>query len=177
MKFAETSIAGAFVIDPEPIEDERGAFARIFCETEFSAHGLQSTFPQWSISRNTRRHTLRGMHYSIGPHAETKLVRATRGTVFDVIVDLRQDSPTYLRWFGATLDARSDTAVYIPAGVAHGFQTLSDDSEVTYHIHPSYVKDAGRGVRWDDAAFGIAWPDAAERIMSPRDAGYPDYRP
>lgn len=177
MKFTETSIAGAFVIDPEPIEDERGAFARIFCEKEFGAQGLLTYFPQWSISRNTRRHTLRGMHYSVGPHAETKLVRATRGAVFDVMIDLRQDSPTYLTWFGATLDARSGTAVYIPAGIAHGFQTLTDDSEVIYHIHPSFVEGAGRGVRWDDPTFGVAWPDAGERILSPRDAAYPDYQP
>jgi dTDP-4-dehydrorhamnose 3,5-epimerase len=177
VKFVETSIAGAFVIAPEPIEDERGAFARIFCQKEFAARGLLTHFAQWSISTNTRRGTLRGMHYSVGPHAETKLVRPTRGAIFDAIVDLRPDSPTYLTWFGATLTATEGRALYIPAGVAHGFQTLVDETEVTYHIDPSFEAGAGRGVRWNDPAFAIAWPDAAERILSARDAAYPDYQP
>ena len=177
MKFAETSIAGALLVVPEPAEDERGAFARIFCQQEFAAHGLLTHFAQWSISTNKLRNTLRGMHYSVGPHAETKLVRPTRGAIFDVLVDIRPDSLTYLTWFGATLTAAEGRALYIPPGVAHGFQTLADDTEVTYHIDPAFDAGAGRGVRWDDPAFGIAWPEAAERILSARDAGYPDYLP
>ncbi len=175
MKFVETSVSGAFVVEPEPISDERGAFARVFCEQEFGALGLNTNFPQWSVSRNTRKNTLRGMHYSVGPHAETKLVRATRGSAYDVIIDLRQDSPTYLRWFAVTLEAQSGRAIYIPRGVAHGFQTLTDDCDILYHIHPSFVAEAGRGVRWNDPAFGVAWPDADQRIVSPRDASYPDF--
>jgi dTDP-4-dehydrorhamnose 3,5-epimerase len=176
VRLIETSVSGAFVVEPEPIEDERGAFARIFCDQEFGALGLQVHFAQWSISRNTRRNTLRGMHYSVGSHAETKLVRATRGAVHDVIIDLRQDSPTYLKSFGTTLDATAGTSLYIPAGVAHGFQTLIDDTEVTYHIDPAFVDGAARGVRWNDPAFGIAWPETSERIISQRDANYPDYQ-
>jgi dTDP-4-dehydrorhamnose 3,5-epimerase len=177
VKFIETSIAGAFLVVPEPVEDERGAFARIFCQQEFASHGLLTHFAQWSTSTNTLRHTLRGMHYSVGPHAETKLVRPSRGAIFDVLVDVRPDSPTYLTWFGATLTAAEGRALYIPPGIAHGFQTLVDDTEVTYHIDPAFNADAGRGVRWNDPAFGIAWPDAAERILSARDATYPDYLP
>lgn len=176
MKFVETLVSGAFIVEPQPIYDERGAFARIFCEQEFGAFGLNTNFPQWSVSHNTHKNTLRGMHYSVGPHAETKLVRATRGAAYDVIIDLRQDSPTYCRWFGAMLDAQSGQAIYIPIGVAHGFQTLNDDTEIVYHIHPAFVADAGRGVRWNDPAFGVTWPDAETRIISARDASYPDFR-
>jgi dTDP-4-dehydrorhamnose 3,5-epimerase len=177
VKFVETAVSGAFIVEPQPIYDERGAFARIFCEQEFGAQGLNTNFPQWSVSRNTHKNTLRGMHYSVGPHAETKLVRATRGSVYDVIIDLRRESPTYCRWFAVTLDAQSGHAIYIPVGVAHGFQTLTEDCEIVYHIHPSFDADAGRGVRWNDAAFGVTWPDAEQRIISARDASYPDFRP
>jgi dTDP-4-dehydrorhamnose 3,5-epimerase len=165
------------MIEPQPIHDERGAFARIFCKQEFGTFGLNTDFSQWSVSRNTHKNTVRGMHYSVGPHAETKLVRATRGVVYDVIIDLRKGSPTYRRWFAAALDAQSGQAIYIPVGVAHGFQTLTDDSEIVYHIHPAFVAEVGRGVRWNDPAFGITWPDADKRIISPRDANYPDFRP
>jgi dTDP-4-dehydrorhamnose 3,5-epimerase len=177
VKFVQTPVSGAFIVMPEPISDERGAFARIFCEREFGALGLKTHFPQWSVSRNTLKNTLRGMHYSVGPYAETKLVRATRGSAYDVIIDLRQDSPTYCQWFGLTLDARSGPAIYIPTGIAHGFQTLTDDSEILYHIEPAFVADAGRGVRWNDPAFGVAWPEADQRIISQRDASYPDFCP
>jgi dTDP-4-dehydrorhamnose 3,5-epimerase len=177
VKFVETAVSGAFIVEPQPVYDERGAFARIFCEQEFGAQGLNTNFPQWSVSRNTHKNTLRGMHYSVGPHAETKLVRATRGSAYDVIIDLRQDSPTYRRWFAVTLDAPSGHAIYIPVGVAHGFQTLTEDCEILYHIHPAFDADAGRGVRWNDAAFGVTWPDAEQRIISARDASYPDFRP
>ena len=177
MKFVETPIAGAFVVEPQLIQDERGAFGRIFCEQEFGALGLKTRLVQWSLSRNTWKNTLRGMHYSVGPNAETKLVRATRGAVYDVIIDLRQQSKTYCRWFAATLDAQSGQAIYIPVGVAHGFQTLTDDSEIVYHIDPAFFADAGRGVRWNDPAFGVTWPDANQRILSARDAGYPDFQP
>lgn len=177
MKFFETPIPGAFVIELEPVGDERGSFTRTYCEREFAAAGLVTRFPQWSVSRNARTHTLRGMHFNAAPHEEIKLVRCTSGAVADVIVDLRKSSPTYCRWHRVNLDAASGRAFYIPAGVAHGFQTLTDDAEVTYHISEFYAADAGRGVRWDDPAFAISWPDAPARIMSERDRTYPDFTP
>lgn len=175
MTFEETPVAGAFVIELQPIADDRGAFARTFCEREFADHGLAIRFPQWSISRNLRRHTLRGMHYQDAPHAEIKLVHCTRGAVHDVVVDLRKESPTYCRWFGVDLTAEGGRALYIPKGLAHGFQTLTDDAEVAYHISEFFVPGAGRGVRWDDPAFGIVWPEAPGRIMAERDRTYPDF--
>ncbi|HRD75892.1 MAG TPA: dTDP-4-dehydrorhamnose 3,5-epimerase [Hyphomicrobiaceae bacterium] len=177
MKIAETPLAGAYVIELEPIADERGSFARSFCEREFAAAGLATRFPQWSVSRNATRHTLRGMHYQEAPHAEIKLVRCTAGSVRDVIVDLRTESRTYCKWFAVDLTAESGRALYIPEGFAHGFQTLTDNAEVTYHISAFYVPGAGRGVRWDDPAFAIAWPEAPARIMSERDRTYPDFVP
>jgi dTDP-4-dehydrorhamnose 3,5-epimerase len=170
-----TPLQGAFVVEMQPIKDERGSFARFFCEREFAAASLVTRFPQWSVSYNTRRHTLRGMHFNVSPHEETKLVRCTSGAVADVIVDLRRSSLTYCRWQRVDLDAASGRALYIPAGFAHGFQTLTDDAVVTYHISAFHVADAADGVRWNDPAFGIEWPGAPERIMSDRDRTYPDH--
>lgn len=177
MIFTETPLPGAFLIDLEPIEDERGSFSRIFCEREFAAAGLVERFPQWSVSRNRRKGTLRGMHFQDSPNAEIKLVRCTAGAICDVIVDLRRASPTYCRWFAADLSAANGRALYIPEGLAHGFQTLTDEAEVSYHISAFHVPGVGRGVRWDDPAFAIDWPQASERVISERDRSYPDFVP
>ena len=174
-----TPIAGAFVAEVEPLRDERGLFARTFDRELFAEHGLAPDVVQASVSYNARAGTLRGMHYQAQPHGEEKLVRCTRGALYDVALDLRADSPTYLRWFGLSLSAESGAALFIPEGCAHGFQTLEDSTEILYQISSPYVADAARGVRWDDPAFGIDWPAApvAGRTMSLRDAGYPDFAP
>ena len=176
MMFTETAIEGAFLIEPERLEDERGFFARTFCQREFAARGLSTRLAQCSVSFNRRTGTVRGMHYSVAPHAEEKLVRCTRGRVFDVLLDLRPDSPTFRRWTAVTLAADDHRMVYVPAGVAHGFQTLEPESEVFYQMSEFYAPECARGVRWDDPAFGIEWPPA-ERTISERDRRYPDYRP
>ena len=179
MIFQETPIDGAWVVVPEPTEDERGLFARTFSTDEFGARGLDSRVSQCSTSFNARAGTLRGLHYQAAPHGEAKLVRCTHGTIYDVAVDLRTDSPSYLRWCATQLSAENRHAFFIPDGCAHGFQTLADDSEVLYQISTPYVPGSGRGVRWDDPAFAIEWPDAPPggRIMSERDARYPDLEP
>lgn len=175
MQFRETPLAGAFVVEAEPIADERGFFARWWGADEFAARELVSRFAHSSLSYNRRKGTLRGMHYQALPFAETKLVRCIRGAVFDVAVDLRRDSPTFRRWFGVELTAENRRAFYIPAGCAHGFQTLTDEAEVLYMIDATYSAEHGRGVRWNDPAFDIAWPEENARIMNARDAGYPDF--
>ena len=176
MIFGSTPLPGAAVVDLERREDERGFFARSFCQREFEALGLDTTVAQCNVSFNRRRGTLRGMHWQAAPHGEAKLVRVTRGALWDVIVDLRPESATYCRWFGVELSAENHRALYIPRGFAHGFQTLVDDVEVFYQMSTSYVPDAQRGVRWDDPAFGIEWP-ILPPFLSERDATYPDYRP
>ena len=176
MIFGSTPLPGAAVVDLERREDERGFFARSFCQREFEAQGLETTVAQCNVSFNRRRGTLRGMHWQAAPHGEAKLVRVTRGALWDVIVDLRPESATYCRWFGVELTAENHRALYIPRGFAHGFQTLVDDVEVFYQMSTSYVPDAQRGVRWDDPAFGIEWP-ILPPFLSERDATYPDYRP
>jgi dTDP-4-dehydrorhamnose 3,5-epimerase len=168
------SVAGAFIVEPEAVHDERGFFARTFSSSEFAAHALEPAIAQCSISFNPRRGTLRGMHYQQAPHAETKLVRCTRGSVFDVVLDLRRDSPSFGEWAGVELTGENHLAMYVPEGCAHGFQTLTDDAEVFYQISVPFAADAGRGVRWDDSAFGIDWPIAVE-VISQRDATYPDF--
>ena len=175
MIFTPTPLAGAFLIEPEPIPDARGLFARTWCQRELQAHGLDGALAQCSTSFNKRKGTLRGMHYQAPPFAETKIVRCTRGAIHDVIIDLRADSLTFMRHFAVILSADSRKAVYIPTGFAHGFQTLEDDSEVLYQISQFYSPEHSRGVRWDDPAFGIAWPPD-ERTMSDRDRTYPDFR-
>lgn len=172
MKFTETPLAGAFVIEIERIEDDRGFFGRSFCQNEFNAHGLAPVVAQCNVSWNRRRGTLRGLHYQAVPHEEAKLVRCTRGAVWDVIVDLRPVSPTYLRWHAVELSADSRTALYVPAGFAHGFQTLADDSEVLYQMSESYYADLARGLRWNDPALDIEWP-LGSPILSERDRSYP----
>lgn len=177
MIFVPTPLAGAWVVEPERVGDERGFFARTWCAETFAAQGLNPALAQCSVSFNERRGTLRGMHYQAAPHAEAKLVRCTRGALWDVVVDLRPDSPTFRQWFGAELTADNRRMLYVPEGFAHGFQTLEDETEVFYQISVPYVPGAGRGVRWDDPAFGIQWPHADERVMSDRDRGYPDFDP
>lgn len=174
MLFRETRLKGAFIIDIEPIVDERGFFARSWCQREFEKHGLCSDLVQCNISFNHQKGTLRGMHYQIPPHEESKLVRCTRGSIFDVIVDLRKDSRTYKKWCGVELSAENRRMIFIPGGFAHGFQTMEDNTEVFYQMSDSYHPQCARGVRWDDPAFGVDWPDD-ERIISIRDKSFPDY--
>lgn len=173
MIFKETELKGAYVIEPVAATDERGFFARTFCAKEFAAHGLAAGMAQCSTSLNLRQGTLRGLHYQAMPHAEDKLVRVTRGAIFDVIVDLRDGSPTRGRWFGQTLSAENRLMLYIPQGFAHGFQTLQDNSEVFYQISTFYEPDSVRGIRWDDPDLAIAWPDATNAIVSERDRALP----
>lgn len=176
MRFVETSLHGLLVIQPEPLVDERGFFARTYCASEFERHGLPPGFSQCSISYNERAGTLRGMHYQAEPHAERKLVRCTSGEIYDVALDLRPASPTYLRWEAFVLSADNRKQLYIPEGVAHGFQTLTPRAIVFYQISVPYAPAAARGVRWDDPAFGIEWPDA-ERSISERDQSFSDFEP
>lgn len=175
MKFSRTKLAGVFRVAAEPHRDARGAFARLHCPDEFAAAGIAFAPAQTSLSCNPHRGTLRGMHYQAAPHAEAKLVRVTRGRVFDVAVDLRPDSPTHRDWVAEELSADNLMALYIPEGVAHGFLTLEADTDVLYQIAPAYTPGHDAGVRWDDPAFGIAWPGPPQ-LISERDAQYPDYR-
>ncbi len=174
MKFTPAGIDGAWIIDIEPHVDERGLFARTFWRDEFARYGLPTAFVQCNISGNRKRGTLRGMHFQAEPMAEGKLVRCQRGAIFDAMVDLRATSPTYLRWVGFDLDEQTARALFIPAGCAHGFQTLTDDASVFYQMTEMYEPSLARGVRWNDPAFSIAWP-LADPILSPRDATYPDF--
>ena len=176
MIFTETILAGAFIIEPERIADERGFFARTWCRREFEVHGLEGIWAQSSLSFNRSAGTVRGMHYQSTPYEEVKLVRCTRGSIYDVIVDLRPQSPTYCAHFAVELSDENHRMLYIPAGCAHGFQTLTDDSEVTYLISEFHRPEFGRGVRWNDPAFGIQWPLAVSVITS-KDRSYPDFSP
>ena len=172
MTLDPTPIPGCVRLVPTWHEDERGGFARTWDGGEFERLGLNAGVLQCSVSRNTHRGTLRGMHYQAAPHEEAKLVRCTRGAVYDVCLDLRPDSATFRQWHGETLTAENGVALYVPEGCAHGFLTLEDATEVFYMISAPYAPDAGRGVRWDDPAFGIEWP-AEVRVIHPRDAAYP----
>jgi dTDP-4-dehydrorhamnose 3,5-epimerase len=172
MLFHPLAIEGAFQITIETVRDERGFFARTFCSERFSKHGLETNFLQRSISYNTRRGTLRGLHYQVEPHTETKIVRCMRGAVFDVIVDLRPHSTTYRRWQALELTAENWLMVYIPAGCAHGFQTLDDETELMYEITPAHEPAAARGIRWNDPALAIKWP-VAQPILSVADHNWP----
>ena len=174
MIFDETQLAGAFIIDPERMEDERGFFARTFCVDEFTAHGLDPACVQCNISFNLRRGTLRGMHTQKPPHEEAKLVRCTLGAIHDVIIDLRPGSTTYAEHVGVELSAENRRMLYIPKGFAHGFQTLADNSEVFYQMSSMYVPGSASGVRYNDPAFGIEWPLPVTEI-SERDVAYPDF--
>lgn len=174
MIFRPTELPGAYVIEPERHEDVRGYFARTFCEKEFAARGLETRVVQCSVSFNRRRGTVRGMHYQAAPFEEVKLVRCSRGAIYDVIIDLRQDSPTFKKHFAVQLDEQNGKTVYVPGGLAHGFQTLEDDTEVFYQMSQIYSAGHARGVRWNDRAFGIHWPEADSTIVD-RDRSYPDF--
>jgi dTDP-4-dehydrorhamnose 3,5-epimerase len=174
MIFTETKLLGAYLISPEPITDDRGFFARTWCQQEFCAHGLVSDLVQCNVSFNHRQGTLRGMHYQASPYGEAKLVRCTMGAIYDVLVDLRPTSPTFCQWTAAELTAQNRQMLYVPEGIAHGLQTLMDDTEVFYQMSAFYVAEAARGVRWNDPTFGIEWP-LAVTVMADRDRQYPDF--
>jgi dTDP-4-dehydrorhamnose 3,5-epimerase len=172
--FKETQLRGAFLIEPEQLADQRGFFARSFCVREFEAHGIDSRVAQCNISYNAKKATLRGMHYQAPPHAEVKLVRCTRGALYDVIIDLRAESATYLKSYGTQLDSDNRRMLLIPEGFAHGFITLEDRTEVFYQMSEFFDAGSARGVRWDDPAFGIRWP-IDPQVISERDRTYPDF--
>jgi len=171
--FTETKLKGAFLIDLEKREDRRGHFARTFCQREFEAHGLKMQVVQCSVSYNRKKGTLRGMHFQAAPHEEAKLIRCTKGAIYDVILDLRRGLPSFKQHFAVALSAEQGNMLYVPQGLAHGFQTLEDETEVFYQMSEFYSADFSRGVRWNDPAFGISWPEVPERIIIERDQNYP----
>ncbi len=174
MKFNSTKLAGVVEVVPEPKSDDRGSFARTWCQREFEVNGLNPRLVQCNLSVNTHKGTLRGMHYQTEPHAEAKVVQCIRGEIYDVVLDLRNGSTTYKEWVGRVLSADQHNMLYVPEGCAHGFLTLTDDTEVFYQMSEFYEPQAARGVRWDDPAFQIVWP-AAVQVISERDRTYPDF--
>lgn len=176
MKFTETEIAGLWVIELEPARDHRGFFAPTFSEDDFRARGLESRVAECSIAFTARAGTLRGMHYQREPHGQAKLVRCTRGALYDAVIDLRPDSATWRRWFAVELTAENRRMLYIPTGLAHGYQTLDDGTEIAYQMSSPYQPGAAAGVRWNDPAFGVAWPREVT-VIAERDATYPDFEP
>jgi dTDP-4-dehydrorhamnose 3,5-epimerase len=175
MKIKETDLPGVFLVEVVPISDDRGSFARTYCEKEFRTAGLPTRFVQSNVSFNRKKGTLRGMHFQRDPHPEGKLVSCFRGKIFDVALDLRPSSPTFLRWAGFELSEGNNRLLYIPPGFAHGFQTLEDDSAVSYQMTEFYYPELAGGVRWDDPAFSLRWP-LDEKIISPRDRSFPDFK-
>ncbi|MDD5428967.1 MAG: dTDP-4-dehydrorhamnose 3,5-epimerase [Candidatus Omnitrophica bacterium] len=173
MKFTKTPIEKVYLLEIEKIEDERGFFARSWCAEEFEKRGLNGKIAQCSISFNKKKGTLRGMHYQVPPHEEAKIIRCTMGAIYDVIIDIRPDSPTFRKWYAAELSADNRRMIYAPEGVAHGYVTLKDDCEIFYQISELYHPECAKGVRWDDPAFGVKWP-SGKKIINDRDAGYPD---
>lgn len=171
MLFTETALPGVYLVDPEPREDSRGFFARAWCREEFAAHGLATRHEQTNLAFNHTQGTLRGLHYQAEPHAEAKLVRVTRGAVWDVAVDVRPDSPTYRRWVGVELTAESRRMLYVPAGFAHGYLTLADGTELLYQVSAAYAPQAERGLRYNDPALSIAWPEPV-RLVSDKDLSW-----
>jgi dTDP-4-dehydrorhamnose 3,5-epimerase len=174
MKFIETKLKGAYLIEPQILEDERGFFARTFCKHKFEAHGLNPSLVQCNISFNKKRGTIRGMHYQAPPHAEAKLVRCTMGSIYDVIIDLRPKSTTFKQWVAVELTTENRKMLYIPEGFAHGFLTLADDTEVFYQMSEFYNPESSRGLRWNDPEFGIGWPFPIIAI-STKDMSYPNW--
>ena len=172
MNFKETRLKDAYFVELDRIEDERGFLARSWCVREFAEHGLNPNLVQCIISFNKKKGTLRGMHYQATPHEEAKLIRCTTGALFDVVIDLRPDSPTFRQWFGVEMTAENRRALYVPEGFAHGFQTLEDDTEVLYQMSEFYHPENARGVRYDDPAFGIEWP-SSHITISPKDKSFP----
>lgn len=177
MIFEETRLPGAYIIELEPIHDNRGFFSRIFCQREFEALDLTTEFVQANMTYSTEKGTLRGLHYQIRPHKEIKLVHCPRGAIYDVILDLRPDSPTYLEWVSVELTAENRKMLYIPGEFAHGYQTLAEDTEVFYQVAQFYAPNFERGIRWDDPAFQIEWPETARPILSEKDKAWPDFQP
>jgi len=175
MHFIETKLTGAFIIELESVIDHRGFFGRSFCVEEFKKHGLDLNPAQCNISFNHKKGTLRGMHYQKTPKEEAKLVRCTRGAVYDVIIDLRLGSSTYCNWIGVELTESNYRAIFIPPGFAHGFQTLKDDSELFYQMSTTYAPECATGIRWNDPLFKVRWPIQTELTMSNKDLNYPDY--
>lgn len=176
MIFTKTKLKGAYVIEPEKLEDERGFFARAWDRQEFETRGLNPRLVQANISFNKKKGSLRGMHYQTPPHEEAKLVRCTKGSIYDAIIDLRPHSPSFKQWFGVELTEDNRRMLYIPEGFAHGYLTLEDDTEIFYQVSEFYAPGFGRGVRWDDPAFGISWPTEV-RVVLERDQQYPDFAP
>lgn len=174
MIFTPARLDGVWIVELDPHEDDRGTFARTWCRREFAEHGLPTELVQCSLSRTKRRGTIRGLHWQAPPHAEDKLVRCSRGAIWDVAVDLRPDSPTFREHVGVELTAETGRALLVPKGFAHGFQTLEDDVEVLYKMSEFYEPEAGRGARWDDPAFDIDWP-IDDPVLHPRDASFPDF--
>jgi dTDP-4-dehydrorhamnose 3,5-epimerase len=174
MRFTETKLPGAFVLEIEKLHDERGYFARWWAAEEFTARGLDGNLSQCSVSFNHRRGTLRGMHFQVAPYAETKIVRCTRGSLFDVMIDLRPGSPTFKQWVGEKLTPDNGKMLYIPKGFAHGFQTLEDNTEISYSISQPYAPHSARGVRWNDPEFKIVWPESVT-VTAERDRTYADF--
>lgn len=174
MIFVEADLKGAYLIEPEPFTDERGFFSRIWCEKEFAENGLVAEIKQTNISYNHRAGTLRGMHYQVDPYQEIKIIRCTRGAIYDVIIDLRRNSPTFGRWYGVELNEDNHRMLYVPKDFAHGYQTLADDTEVTYQVSQYYTPGAEEGIRWDDPQFRIAWPMPVS-VISSKDAGWANY--
>jgi dTDP-4-dehydrorhamnose 3,5-epimerase len=176
MIFTETPIPGAYHVELQPHRDDRGLFARAWCQEEFADHGLTQPFVQANLTQTHVAGTVRGIHYQTAPHEEAKFIRCLRGAIYDVIVDVRPDSPTYLQWHGQTLTAERRNAVYIPAGCAHGYQTLADDTEVFYQVTAAYTPGVEQGIRYDDPTFEIAWPQPVTEI-SEKDRSWPDFEP
>ena len=176
MIFTETIFKGAYIVEPERFRDDRGHFARVFCEKEFEAHGFKLNMVQSNIAFTHKKWTLRGLHYQVNPYAEIKLVRCISGRIFDVIIDLRPESSTYKQWFGTELSAENNRMLLIPENFAHGYQSLADATEVFYQVSQFYSPDAERGVRWDDPAFNIQWPEMTHPIISEKDKSWPDFQ-
>ena len=174
MIFTETQLKGAYIIEIEKLKDNRGFFARAWCQKEFEEHGLTPRVVQANVSSNKKKGTLRGMHYQIAPYEETKLVRCTRGAIYDVIIDLRQGSPTFKQWMGVELTESNYKMLYVPENFAHGFQTLEDNAEVTYQVSQFYTPGSESGIRWDDPLFGIRWPLEVQ-VISDKDKCWPDF--
>ena len=177
MRFTETKLPGAYIVELEPIRDNRGFFSRVICRREFDELGLTTDFVQANLTFSRRRGTLRGMHYQIAPHKEIKLVRCTRGAIYDVIVDMRPDSPAYLQWLALELTADNRRMIYIPGEFAHGYLTLRDNTEVFYEVAQYYAPEYERGFRWDDPAINIEWPKIEPLILSDKDRAWPDFTP
>jgi dTDP-4-dehydrorhamnose 3,5-epimerase len=175
MIFTKTTLKDAYIIDLNKIKDERGFFARVYCVKEFEEHGIKFPIVQANISYSRSKQTLRGMHYQLEPHGEAKLIRCTKGSIYDVIIDVRSDSSTYGEWLGVELTEKNYRMLYVPEGFAHGFITLEDDTEVTYPVSEYYTPGAEQGIRWDDPAFGIEWP-VEPKIVSEKDSNWVDYK-